>query len=78
MRPATGTRQLITRLIFLVGLAGALGFALAAIFPGGSDLVWIVLAVVFGIVAVGSLVYMIVAFRAAARQEPRRPEESGD
>jgi type VI protein secretion system component VasK len=78
MPPASGTRLLIARLIFLVGLAGTLGFALAAVYPGGSDLVWIVLCVVFALIAVGALIYMIVTFRAAVRQSPRRPEESGD
>lgn len=69
---------MVARLVFLVGLAGTLGFALAAIYPGGSNVVWIILCVVFAIIAVGALIYMIIAFRAAVRREPRRPEESGD
>jgi hypothetical protein len=72
MRPPTGTRLLVTRLVFLVGLAGALGFALTALFPGGPNLVLIVLAVVFGIVAVGSLLYMIMTFTAGARSHVGR------
>jgi hypothetical protein len=77
MAPAEpALRLLIARLTVIGGFGAAFALTLAAILPGGSDQVAVLVAGVCVVAAVSAVAYLIVAHRNARQSQTSRPEDA--